>query len=99
LKNDKKKVERRKFLCDTGKALAGLGVIVGGGNLLAKGGNEEAAATGDTTSFPTPEYEGTRLRSPHPSTTGQSIAGPTELMPPNVLAVCVALRPVKQRMT
>jgi len=62
LKKDKTKTERRKFLCDTGKALAGLGVIVGGGNLLAKGGNEEAAAAGDTTSFPTPEYDWTKHR-------------------------------------
>ena len=57
MKNDKKQAERRKFLCDTGKALAGLGVIAGGGNLLAEDTQAEAA-----TSSPVPDYDWTKHR-------------------------------------
>ena len=39
----KKKTERREFLCATGKALAGLGVIAGGGVLYAQGDKDDAA--------------------------------------------------------
>ena len=63
--NDKETTGRRNFLCTTGKALAGLSVIAGGGNLLGQNTREEkAAALADkpTTSFPTPEYDWTKHR-------------------------------------
>ena len=62
--NDKKKTERREFLCTTGKALAGLGVLAGAGSVLAEGSKEGAAAlAGETsTSFPTADYDWTKHR-------------------------------------
>jgi Fe-S-cluster-containing dehydrogenase component len=58
VKNDKKKVQRREFLCATGKALAGLGALAGGGNLLA-----QASATAKApASFPTDDYDWTKHR-------------------------------------
>ena len=64
MKNDKKKTERREFLCATGKALAGLGVIAGGGKLFAQGMKEDAEAlVGEaSTSFPTADYDWTKHR-------------------------------------
>jgi len=65
LDNDRKKTERRKFLCATGKAIAGLGVVASGGSLLARGANKADAKTpadGITGSFPTPEYDWTKHR-------------------------------------
>ena len=62
--NDKKNTERREFLCTTGKALAGLGVLASAGSLLAEGSKEDAAAlAGETsTSFPTADYDWTKHR-------------------------------------
>jgi len=59
VKSERNKNARREFLCRTGKALAGLGAIAGGGKLL-----EEAAAFADepTASFPTPGYDWTKYR-------------------------------------
>jgi len=64
VKNDKKKAQRREFLCATGKALAGLGVMAGGGNLLARATNEDTAApaSGPSDSFPTADYDWTKHR-------------------------------------
>jgi tetrathionate reductase subunit B len=65
VKNDREKNPRREFLSATGKALAGLGVVAGGGSLLGQGNNEDnTAETGDTAaaSFPTPEYDWTQHR-------------------------------------
>ena len=64
MKNDKKTTGRRDFLCATGKALAGLGVIAGGGNLLGQGaeGNAAAIAGEANTSFPTADYDWTKHR-------------------------------------
>jgi NAD-dependent dihydropyrimidine dehydrogenase PreA subunit len=64
VKNDKKKTQRREFLCNTGKALAGLGVVAGGGNLLAKDPKKEKAAMAAkaATSFPTADYDWTKHR-------------------------------------
>ncbi len=65
MKYDKKKAGRRNFLCTTGKALAGLGVIAGGGNLLGEGVKEkgtEGIASKGNTSFPTPDYDWTKYR-------------------------------------
>lgn len=58
--NDKKKTERREFLCTTGKALAGLGVAATGGTLLAKEDNATLAAK--AASFPTKDYDWTKHR-------------------------------------
>jgi tetrathionate reductase subunit B len=62
--NDKKNTERREFLCTTGKALAGLGVLASAGSLLAEGSKEDTAAlAGETsTSFPTADYDWTKHR-------------------------------------
>jgi tetrathionate reductase subunit B len=63
--NETKTVGRRNFLYTTGKALASLSVITGGGSLLGQNSREEqAAALADkaTTSFPTPEYDWTKHR-------------------------------------
>ena len=64
MKDDKKKSERREFLCATGKALAGLGVVAAGGNLLAQGTKEdtEAKAARISASFPTHDYDWTKHR-------------------------------------
>ena len=64
MKNDKKKTQRREFLCATGKALTGLGVIAAGGNLLAQGTKEETAAQAAkaSASFPTADYDWTKHR-------------------------------------
>ncbi len=65
MKDDKKTTGRRDFLCSTGKALAGLGVLAGGGTLLAQGTKEDKSAgftDKATTSFPTPEYDWTKHR-------------------------------------
>jgi len=63
MKNDDTKSNgRRDFLCATGKAIAGLGMLVGGGSLLGEDQKEEtAAAAGEANpSFPTPEYDWTK---------------------------------------
>ena len=61
--NDKKKAGRRDFLCNTSKALAGLGVIAGGGNLLGQSPITDAAAMADkAASFPTTDYDWTKHR-------------------------------------
>ena len=63
MKNDKKKAGRRDFLCTTGKALAGLGVIAGGGELLGQGTKADTAAMAEkAASFPTTEYDWTKHR-------------------------------------
>ena len=64
MKNDKKKTERREFLCTTGKALAGLGVLASGGGLLAQGTKQDEAAMAAkaAASFPTSDYDWTKHR-------------------------------------
>jgi len=63
MSDEKKTKGRRDFLSVTGKALAGLGVLVGSGGLLGQDAAEENAAAGGTTeSFPTPEYDWTQHR-------------------------------------
>ena len=64
MKNDKRKTQRREFLCATGKALAGLGVIAAGGNLLAQGTKKETAtvAAEASASFPTADYDWSKHR-------------------------------------
>jgi len=68
MKNDKKKAGRRDFLCTTGKALAGLSVIAGGGELLGQGlkkdrADEDMAAMAEkAASFPTTDYDWTKHR-------------------------------------
>ena len=63
MKKDKKKTERREFLCATGKALAGLGVVASGGNLLAEGSKKDSAQmAGKAASFPTKDYDWTKHR-------------------------------------
>ena len=57
--NDKKKTERREFLCTTGKVLAGLGVMAGGSKLFAEG-NEESASM--QASFPSADYDWSKHR-------------------------------------
>ncbi len=56
MSNDKKKTGRRQFLCTTGTALGGLGVVASGGSLLGQDTKEA------NTSFPTPEYDWTKHR-------------------------------------
>ena len=54
----KNKTERRKFLCTTGKALAGLGVVASGGTLLAREAKEDTAdLAAKAASFPTKDYD------------------------------------------
>ncbi len=61
--NDKKKTERREFLCTTGKALAGLGVAASGGTLLAAEAKEDTAGlAAKAASFPTKDYDWTKHR-------------------------------------
>ena len=61
--SDKKKSGRRDFLCKTGKALAGLGVVAGGGNLLGESPIKDTAAMADkAASFPTSDYDWTKHR-------------------------------------
>jgi len=55
--NDKKKTGRRQFLCTTGTALGGLGLVASGGKLLAQDTHEA-----DSASFPTAEYDWTKHR-------------------------------------
>ena len=66
MSNDKKKTGRRKFLCTTGTALGGLGVVASGGSLLGRDTQaaDAAAFPGDKakTSFPTAEYDWTKHR-------------------------------------
>jgi tetrathionate reductase subunit B len=63
VKKDKKKTQRREFLCATGKAVAGLGVIAGGGELFAESTKEDAALTAKaSTSFPTADYDWSKHR-------------------------------------
>jgi tetrathionate reductase subunit B len=57
MSNDKKKTGRRQFLCTTGTALGGLGVVASGGSLL---GQDTKKA--DSASFPTAEYDWTKHR-------------------------------------
>jgi len=62
---DQEKTDRRSFLRATGKALAGLGVMVGTGAVLGQGTEQETVAVGDVeagSSFPTPEYDWTKHR-------------------------------------
>ena len=59
----KKKTERREFLCTTGKALAGLGVLASGGTLLAREAKEDTAdLAARAASFPTKDYDWTKHR-------------------------------------
>ena len=61
--NHKKKTERREFLCTTGKALAGLGVVASGGTLLAREAKEDTAVlAAKAASFPTKDYDWTKHR-------------------------------------
>lgn len=62
--NDRKKRGRREFLRSSCKALAGLGLIAGGGELLSQGADPVDTATpeGATDSFPTPDYDWTKHR-------------------------------------
>jgi Fe-S-cluster-containing dehydrogenase component len=64
VKDDKKKTQRREFLCTTGKALAGLGVMAGGGQLLAEDTKKDTAtmAAKAAASFPTAEYDWSKHR-------------------------------------
>jgi Fe-S-cluster-containing dehydrogenase component len=64
VRNDKKKTQRREFLCATGKALAGIGVMSACGKLVADGGSKEKASpvSGSSASFPTADYDWTKHR-------------------------------------
>ena len=63
MKKDKKKTQRREFLCTTGKALAGLGVVAGGGKLLAEDTKpDNSAMAAKAASFPTAEYDWSKHR-------------------------------------
>jgi Fe-S-cluster-containing dehydrogenase component len=64
VKSDRKKPDRREFLYATGKALAGLGIIAGGGCLLEQAAPEENTGAGAASmpSFPTPGYDWTKHR-------------------------------------
>jgi len=65
VKDSKETNGRRGFLCAAGKALAGLGVIAAGGNLLSQGAKEQNAAAfvdKPKPSFPTPDYDWTKHR-------------------------------------
>ncbi len=60
MKMDKEKTDRRNFLRTTGKALAGLGVMVGTGGVLGQGAEEKPVSADEGepgASFPTPEYD------------------------------------------
>jgi len=65
MKIDESKSGRREFLCASGTALAGLGLLAGTAGLLAAESNEAkaaAAAGGTGGSFPTPDYDWTKHR-------------------------------------
>lgn len=65
MKKDKKKTQRREFLCTASKALAGLGVAAGTGKLLANSPEKEAdkaAMAAKAASFPTKDYDWTEHR-------------------------------------
>jgi Fe-S-cluster-containing dehydrogenase component len=63
MKNDRKKAGRREFLSKSGKALAGLGILAGGGHLLGQDSRDDAAAMAQkAASFPTSDYDWTKHR-------------------------------------
>jgi len=63
VKKDNKQTDRREFLCTTGKAIVGLGVATGPGNLLAKAAKpDQATMAAKAASFPTKDYDWTKHR-------------------------------------